>query len=148
MEFDTSLNLKPVATHSVKSDKDPEAFVHHLWDRSMECASSVANAGETEIWLDCSDTLRTRHLSVYVEPEEGGYKLTFKAGSKPSRIGDAVIMICVLLAFWMGSKLLVPQPPVVNMIGSVAALLAAGATVFHAGKAFGKEKVDELIKKL
>lgn len=148
MEFDTSINLKPVATHFVKSDKDLEAFVHELWDKSLECASEVANAGETEIWLDCSDMLRTRHLSVYAEPVEGGYRLTFKAGSKPSRIGDAVMMVCILIAFWLGSKVLVPQPPVFNIVGAVLALLAAGATLLYAGKAFGKEKVDELINKL
>ncbi|MCQ2133576.1 MAG: hypothetical protein MJY88_01285 [Bacteroidales bacterium] len=148
MEFDSSINLKSVATHSVASDKDIETFVHNLWDTGAQTAKNIAQAGETEIWLDYSDTLRTKYLSVYVEAEEGGYRLSYKAGSKPSRIGDAVMILCLLLAFWLGSKVLVPQPPVVNIVGALLSLAAAGAVVVYSGKAFGKAEAEDLTKKV
>lgn len=148
MEFDSSINLKPVATHTVVSDKDLEAFVHDIWDKSAATAKNVAQAGVSEIWLDFSDTLRTKYLSVYAEEAEGGYKLTYKAGSKPSRIGDVVIILCLLIAFWLGSKVLVPQPPVVNIVGAIIALAIAGAVAVYSGKAFGREEAQDLTEKL
>lgn len=148
MEFDTSLDFRKVASCKVDSDKDLESFVRTLWDRGTECARNVAQAGEAEIWLDYSDTLRTRYLAVVAEPVEGGYSLTFRSGTKPSRIGDAIMMLCILCAFWLGSKVLVPQPPKIDIVGAAVALAMAGCVAFFSRKPFGKPESEEIVKGL
>jgi len=148
MEFDTSINLRKVASYRVDSEKDLESFVRNLWDKGLECARHAAQAGEAEIWLDYSDALRTRHLSVLVEQQEGGYSLSFRSGTKPSRIGDAVMILSILCAFWLGSKVLVPQPPVINIIGTAAMLAIAGAVAIFSSMGFGKSEAEEIMKRL
>ncbi len=148
MEFDTNINLREVGSYTLASGKNLEEFVRTLWDKGLETARYVAQTGEGELWMDYTDTLRTRHLVVNVEETEGGFNLRFRGGSKLSYIGDGIVMVCILIAFWLGSKVLVPSPPVLNIIGAVAALAVAAMVFLYSVRSFGREESLELFRKL
>ena len=81
MEFDSSLKFKDLKTVFVKSDLEVEPFVGKVWDIASGCVKNIGQAGESEMWLDYSDALRTRHLAVLVLQAEGGFQRRFASGT-------------------------------------------------------------------
>lgn len=148
MEFDNNIKFKDIRTVFVKSGSDIGTFLPKVWEIAAAKSRHVGQAGETEIWMDYSDLLRSRHLSCTIAPAEGGYELRFRGGSRPGLFGDVLIMALVLFAFWMLSKLLVPSPPVVCIVLMILALAAAAATALYCGKTFGKEESEVIIKEI
>ena len=141
MEFDTRIPLKATGTLDVASDLPLEAFHERLWKLFQSRCAQVGDGPGGECWLDYSAPLRTRHLTVGIDPyETGRYRLRFSGGSKPDYLCDVVIMLLVLAAFWCLSKLLVPAPPAVYVIGCIAACAAAAGLYFWSGKRFGEKE--------
>ena len=139
MEFDSSLKFKDLKTVFVKSDLEVEPFVGKVWDIAAGCVKNIGQAGESEMWLDYSDALRTRHLAVLVLQAEGGFELKFRGGSRPGLMADVLLMALALAAFWLMGKVFVPHPPAICIAGIVACVAAALGLVLHCGKAFGAD---------
>lgn len=148
MEFDTNLRFKYITKIIVKSEKNLDDFVHQIWDIGLSKAAHIAQAGDAEIWLDYSDTLRTRHVSCITEETEEGYEVSFSAGTKASIFGDVIIMALILAIFWMMSKILVPSPNILYILGAIAAAIVAIGIAIYCGKPFGTQEVEELIKEI
>ena len=148
MEFDSSLKFKDLKTAFVKSDLEVEPFVGKVWDIASGCVKNIGQAGESEMWLDYSDALRTRHLAVLVLQAEGGFELKFRGGSRPGLMADVLLMALALAAFWLMGKVFVPHPPAICIAGIVACVAAALGLVLHCGKAFGAEQSDFLTNKI
>lgn len=145
MEFDSNLKFKDLREIFVKSDLELEPFVSKVWDIAASKVKHVGQAGETEIWLDCSDFFRTRHISILVTPSEGGYTLRFRGGSRQGMIADVLVVALAIAAFWLLGKIFVPDPPAICIAGLVACFAAMAVVLLYCGKAFGAEHADQMI---
>lgn len=167
MEFDNRIHLKDTGRSDLAAALSPEALHKRLWEIFSTSAAHVGDAGAGEFWLDYSDLLRTRHLVVNLSFPNGGdngepaedapvgtkrtpvrYSLRFRGGSKLSPVGDVIVMLLALLAFWCLSHLLVPRPPMAAVVGFVLCTAAAAGLFLWAGRNFGGKETDELIEKI
>lgn len=148
MEFDTSIKLREIRTDIVKSDKDLDSFTKEVWNICKDKSRAVADTGGGEIWMDYSDFLRTRHLVVDSSPCEGGFSVKFRGGSKPSLVGDVLIMGLLLLMFWLLGKVFVPDPPVGAVVGICLSAVAVFSLLLYCGKHFGAKAAGEILKEM
>lgn len=149
MEFDTGIKLRNTGSYHSSCTLDTEACCRKLWKiLSVQC-KRAGDGGAGEFWLDYSDALRTKHIVVGVEKEEDGYDIKFRAGSRPGRIADIVMVGLGLLIFWCLSKIFVPSPDPLYISG-LAFASAALVTILYLvyGRSFGEKETKELIEKL
>ena len=101
------------------------------------------------MWLDYSNPLQTRHIVLNVSRTDGGYEIGFRAGKRPGRIMDVLLMAFALLLIWCLGKCLTPAPQAVYIAGLVVAVIGVAATLALAyGKTFGREETARLREKL
>lgn len=150
MEFDTSLKLIPVGSLRVAPGKDYEAYLEDVGALLRSRVANVGEGGVGEFWMDYSTPLQTRHIVVNVEnSSEGEYEIALRAGKRPGRLADVIVMGLALLLMWCLGKALVPDPSCWHIAGAGASAAGIAATlVFAYGKTFGNKEAAQLIEKL
>lgn len=149
MEFDTLIKLRPTGSYQSSSSLGWEECCAKVWEILTPECKHAGDSGAGEFWLDFSDPLRTKHVVVNVERVEEGYEIKFRAGSRPGRIADLVMIGLGLLIFWILSKIFVPSPDPLYLAGlafSSAALVVILYLVY--GRTFGEKQTEQLLEKL
>lgn len=147
MEFDTTVKLKKLEEFETSAKKSQEDFLKDIWDICEKRASNVGDAGNGEFWLDYSSTFKTKYIKCSIDPDsedETKYRITIKGGAKADRSGDAIVIILALLAFWCLSKLFVPSPPIVFIIGLILSVSIIIGFLFFFRQDFGKDEAANL----
>lgn len=147
MEFDTTVKFKPLEEFETFSQKDEEDFIKEVRNICEKRASHIGDAGQGEFWLDYSSTFKTRHIVCRIIPDEGNknkYKIIIKGGAKADRSADAIVIILALLAFWSLSKLFVPSPPVIFIIGLILSVSIITGLLIFFKQSFGKDEASNL----
>jgi len=160
MEFDASVKLIPRGEVTLDFPGGFDHAAQKVWDAMEEDATHVGEAGRGEFWGDYSTTLTTRYVVCNVESAgpspgeesqdsmEGPYTVRFRSGRKPSYLGDAILMISLIGAFWCLSKIIVPSPPIGYILGMAAFAILAIAIIAICGKAFGEEQCAQIRERL
>ena len=149
MEFDTSVKLVPTGSLKVSPGKDYEAWLEDVSTILRSVAAHVGDSRAGEFWVDYSTALQTRHIVLNVEDTgEGVYEVKFRAGKRPGRLADVLVMGLVLLGMWCLSKSFVPSPLLWHVAGAVLSLAgAAGVAAYCYGKTFGRKETAQLMEK-
>ena len=66
MEFETSINYKPISSFELKSQLKYDEFCEAVWNKLSEEGRQMGNAGGGEFLLDYSSFLRTEYLRCRV----------------------------------------------------------------------------------
>ena len=147
MEFDTTVKLKTMEEFAISSKKSEEDFLKDIWDICQKRASYVGDAGNGEFWLDYSTSFKTKYVRCGISPDaedKNKYRIIIKGGAKADRSGDAIVIILALFAFWCLSKLFVPSPPVIFIMGLIFFVSIIIGFFFFFRQDFGKDEAANL----
>ena len=149
MEFDTSVKLKSKGSYHSSSTMEMEPFCLKIWNLLSPTVKHAADSGAGEFWLDYSDFMRTKHIVVNIEKEESGYDIKFRAGTRPGRFADILLIVFILLLFWTLGKVLVPSPDPLVIAGLCCAVVGLVVVLLLIyGRTFGEKETAQLLDKL
>ena len=151
MEFDNTIKLKESGAFDFTADLPFETVHKRIWDICSARTSHVGDGGNGEFWLDFPAPLRTRHLVVNLEETApGSFHVRLRAGSKPDYLCDFLLGLCFLAFFWCLSKIFVPHPPILWLLGMIVALVTGIGLFYWSGKGFGGKEsavLEEEVRK-
>jgi len=148
MEFDNTMNLRPVTEVFAASHETLDEFCEKLFDILSSDGHVVGNAGGGEFWVDYSDTFTTRHLVVNVTEADGGFNVRFRSGKRFGHVGDVAVMAMVLLAFYCVGRMFVPGPSFLNISGLCISAVIISMLLTAYGRKFGTLESGNIINRL
>ena len=127
-EFDTSVSFRTERKFTLGTDADRDVIIKEICndDFLRKVGAKVwGDAGNGEVWLDCSDALRTRYLKVVVDENA---QITVSSAFSMSRLCEVLFAGLILLFVWGLSKGFSPAAGKTGwLVLSEASFLAAAA---------------------
>ena len=129
-EFDTSVNFRTERKFTLGTDAGRDVIIKEICndDFLRKVGAKVwGDAGNGEVWLDCSDALRTRYLKVVVDENA---QITVSSAFSMSRLCEVFFAGLILLFVWGLSKGFSPAAGKTGwLVLSEASFLAAAALI-------------------
>lgn len=148
MEFDTKLPLRKLQDFEISTLEPFEEIHKKIYDCIRQAgAKALGDGSDGQIWADFSTSLTTRHMvcDIVRDPDkEGTYYVKLRTGRRPSYLGDLILAVLGIGAFYGLSKSVVPSPPAAYVALMLTCFTLAGYFISVFGKAFGDKECQSV----